>query len=85
MSKLATSKVSVSQCLLFPDPQTTARSIRPDSATETPGMTLWKVSLTDSRFESYNPISMNVCGLSRLRVDLLSISFLAMLYLPIRI
>jgi hypothetical protein len=85
MSKLTTSNVSISLCLLSPVPQNISRSMHPIGVDDYPGMILWKVSCTRVNSAKLRPILMKVLLIMRFRVTLLSINVFATLCRPIGI
>jgi hypothetical protein len=84
MLKLATSNVSISLCMLSPDPQDTSRSMHPMRVDDWPGITTWKVSCTRVSSTELRTISLNVFLMMRLSEAPLLIRVLATLCRLIR-
>jgi hypothetical protein len=83
MSKLATSNISISLCLLSPVPQDTSKSMRPIGVDDYPGMTPWNMSCIGIRSDKLRLISMKVFLMIRFNEAPLSINVLAILGRPI--
>jgi hypothetical protein len=79
MSKLATSNVNISLCLLSPVPQDTSKLISPMGVDDCPRMTSWNVSCIGIRSDRLRPILMKVFLMIRFNEAPLLISVLTTL------
>jgi hypothetical protein len=85
MSKLVTSKVSISLLLFSPDPQDTFRSMHLIGVDDCPAMIQWKMSCTVVNSARLRPISMKVFLIIKFSEAPLLIKVLATLCHPIGI